>query len=82
MESNEKKNDIIKKLKSKGYRVTKQRRILLDVIINNEIASCKEIYYLVNKVDPSIGIATVYRMISTLQDLGVINPKNLYKIEC
>lgn len=82
MECNEKKKDIIKKLQSKGYRVTKQRRILLDVIMNNEIASCKEIYYLVNKVDSSMGIATVYRMINTLQDLGIINPRNLYKIEC
>lgn len=53
---------------------------MLDVIINNEISSCKEIYYFANKVDPSIGIATVYRMVNLLEKLNLIDHRNLYKI--
>lgn len=33
---NEKREFIIKKLKEKGFRITRQRRMLLDVILANE----------------------------------------------
>ena len=32
--------------------------------------------------DPSIGIATVYRMVKTLEDIGAISRKNMYRISC
>ena len=32
--------------------------------------------------DPSIGIATVYRMVKTLEEIGAIDRKNLYRISC
>ena len=32
----------------------------------------KEIYYEAAKRDPSIGLATVYRMVGTLEDIGVL----------
>ena len=35
---------IFQKLKDMGCRVTKQRRLLLNVILQEECASCKEIY--------------------------------------
>lgn len=49
--------------------------------MENECASCKEIFYRANKIDSSIGIATVYRMIKTLEDIGVINRSNQYKVD-
>lgn len=50
---------VIEKLRSHGLRITNQRRILIDIILEHDCASCKEIYYLASKKDPSIGIATV-----------------------
>jgi Fur family transcriptional regulator, ferric uptake regulator len=75
------KEDIFLLLKKKGLRITKQRQIIIDTILENECASCKEIFYQANKMDSSIGIATVYRMIKTLEDIGVINRRNQYKVD-
>ena len=71
---------IFRKLKDMGCRVTKQRRILLNVILQEECASCKEIYYKARKEDPRIGAATVYRMINLLEEIGAISRNNMYTI--
>jgi Fur family ferric uptake transcriptional regulator len=76
------KKQIIQKLRDSGCRITKQRRILLDIILENEYSSCKEIYYKALEQDETIGIATVYRMISTLEDVGALNRKNGYQVVC
>lgn len=76
----DRKNMIIEKLKQEGLRITSQRRLLIDVVLENECSSCKEIYYQATKIDSTVGIATVYRMIKTLEDLDLINRKNLYNI--
>ena len=73
---------ILQKLKEKGCRITEQRRMLLDVILQEECASCKEIYYKAKKEDAGIGTATVYRMINLLEEIGAISRKNMYKISC
>ena len=41
-----------------------------------------EIYYKAVKKDPKIGAATVYRMVNTLEEIGAINRKNIYRITC
>ena len=71
---------IIRKLKEHGYRITKQRKMLLSIILSDQCSSCKEIYYKAAERDPSIGPATVYRMINTLEEIGVINRGNMYRI--
>lgn len=71
---------IIQELKKRGFRITKQRRMLLDVILANECSSCKEIFFEATKRDDSIGTATVYRMVNLLEDIGAINRKNMYKV--
>lgn len=76
----EQKEIIIQKLKARGCRITKQRLMLLDIILEDECASCKEIYYRASQKDATIGTATVYRMINTLEDIGAISRKNMYKI--
>ena len=53
---------VLQRLKEKGCRITKQRKILLDIILQEECASCKEIYYKAVSTDSTIGVATVYRM--------------------
>ena len=59
----------------------KERLILLDVILEGECGSCKEIYYRASKIDHSIGTATVYRMINTLEEIGAIDRKNMYRVQ-
>lgn len=76
------KDKILQILRENGFRITKQRKLILDVILKHECACCKEIYYQANKMDPSIGIATVYRMINTLGELEILKPENSYKIPC
>jgi len=76
-----KKRYIIQELKNHGCRITTQRQLLIEVILQGECSSCKEIYYNATKVDPTIGMATVYRLIKTLEEIGVINRKNMYQID-
>ena len=59
-------------MRKKVCRITKQRKLIVDIIMNNEFTSCKEIYYRVIKEDPTIGMATVYRMINQLEEMNVI----------
>ena len=82
MIQNSEKDKIIQKLKEQGFRITKQRKLLLDIILEGDCSSCKEIYYKVSKVDGKIGAATVYRMINTLEGIGAISRKNMYEIHC
>ena len=78
----EPKSIIISKLRERGCRITRQRRIILDIILDEECSCCKEIYYKACKQDPSIGAATVYRMVNTLEEIGAISRKNMYKVSC
>lgn len=71
---------VVQKLRERGFRVTKQRQILLDVILQEECASCKEIYYKAVVLDPGIGTATVYRMVNLLEEIGVISRKMCLKV--
>lgn len=73
---------IIQKLKEQGCRITKQRLTILDVILEEDCSCCKEIYYKVSKRDEKIGSATVYRMINTLEEIGAISRKNMYRVAC
>ena len=76
------KDIIVQRLRERGFRITKQRLMLLDLILEEDCGSCKEIFYKASKKDKSIGSATVYRMINTLEDIGAISRKNMYRIAC
>lgn len=68
------KEEIIEEMKRRGKRITEQRKILLDIVLKNPHNCCKEIYYEAVKKDPSIGIATVYRMLNMLEEIGSSQP--------
>ena len=61
-------------LKEKGYKLTPQRRAILDTIIKSEgqHLTAEEIYELVKLDCPEIGLATVYRTVLLLDELAVI----------
>ena len=71
----------MQRLKEQGCRITKQR-LALRLTSQNECSSCKEIYYKAVRMDEKIGIATVYRMINMLEEIGAISRRNMYKVEC
>ena len=74
------KDRIVERLKENGCRITKQRMVLMDVILSGNCSSCKEIYYKASKIDPKIGTATVYRMVNLLEEIGAISRVNLYEV--
>ncbi len=68
---------IIEKLRENGCRITKQRIALIDIILENDCASCKEIYSIASMKSTNVGIATVYRLVNELEDIGAISRKNI-----
>lgn len=76
------KNIIIQKLRDRGGRVTRQRLMLLDIILEDEYSCCKEIYYRAAGRGENISLATVYRMVNTLEEIGAISRQNMYKVTC
>ncbi len=73
--------EIIQKLRARGCRITKQRLTILDIILEGDCSSCKEIHYKASKLDPGIGMATVYRMVNSLEEIGAITRKSIYLVE-
>ncbi len=66
------KDQVVSKMQKSGKRITKQRLIILDVILENKWSSCKEVYYEAAHRDSSIGMSTVYRTMSVLEEMGVL----------
>lgn len=81
MSKESKKSLIIGELRKNGCRITNQRLILIDIILQDECSSCKEIYYQASRMDSAIGMATVYRLVKMLEETGIIRRKNMYRID-
>ncbi len=72
--------DLLKqKLQDTGFKITPQRRAIIEVLLKNDSKhlSSEEIYDLVKDICPEIGIATVYRSMQVLDEVGVISKLNL-----
>ena len=76
---NGEKESIIIKLQENGGRIPKQRKMILDIILEDRCSSCKEIYARAVKLDQSIGMATVYRLVKELENIGVLSREIVYK---
>ena len=70
--------DIFDKMKSLGYKLTPQRKVVIDIILKNDHnhLNTEEIYEQVKSYYPNIGLATVYRTLIILSDIKVINKIN------
>ena len=66
--------DINKKLKRSGYRLTPQREVIVETLIesNSELLTAEEIFIKVKNINSSIGLATVYRTLDMLQELDIV----------
>lgn len=67
------------KLKATGFKITPQRRAIIEVLIENqdEHLSSEEIYDKVRVNCPEIGLATVYRTMQLLDDINGVSKLNL-----
>ncbi|MDD3027889.1 MAG: Fur family transcriptional regulator [Erysipelotrichaceae bacterium] len=73
-------NDTIyKNLKAKGYKLTSQRKIIIEALIEHskEHLTAEQLHQVVRQSNPDIGLATVYRNVKMLCDLGIIETLNL-----
>ena len=73
---------LMKELAARGVRMTRQRRLLVDIMQNSprhlDAATLLEI---ARKQEPEIDRATVYRTIALLKDRGLIDELDLMHIE-
>lgn len=72
--------DVLKdKLKETGFKITPQRRAIVEILLKNNHThlSSEEIYDLVREDCPEIGLATVYRTMQLLDEIGAISKLNL-----
>lgn len=67
----------IKRLRAAGKRVTPERELLVRIVDRNPHLDAAEIYRIAKTRQPRIGLATVYRTLNLLDDLGVIRSSEL-----
>lgn len=77
-----KRNDKVKILEERfrenDLKLTPQRRAILDVLIDNpsKHLNPEDIYELVKRKYPDIGLATIYRTVQLFDDFGVVKKLN------
>jgi Fur family ferric uptake transcriptional regulator len=66
-------NNIQEKCKTKGVRLTDQRKVIADVMSSsNDHPDVDELHKRVNRVDKKISIATVYRTVKLFEESGIV----------
>jgi Fe2+ or Zn2+ uptake regulation protein len=65
-----------------GMRLTSQRRTVLEVLDQSEShLDAEEVYQRAKEQDPNISLATVYRTLTTLRELGLVHQRHLTRDE-
>jgi len=66
-------NDIESKCVKKGVRLTEQRKLVAKVMSeSDDHPDVDELHKRVNKLDPKISIATVYRTVKLFEEAGIV----------
>ena len=65
--------DLRKKLSERGYKMTPQRKEILQIFVEHpEHLSAEDVYGFLQKKESEIGLATVYRALDLLSKLGIL----------
>lgn len=65
-------------LRASGRRLTPQRRLILEVLAESDAhLSATTLYDRVRKRDPNISLATVYRTLTVLKEMGLVEEHHL-----
>ncbi len=80
----EKITEISESLRRKGYRLTPQREAVIKILLENpnQHLAADDIYAMVRKSHPEIGMATVYRTLDLLSKEKIINQLNFEEGYC
>lgn len=67
-------DEISGKIKRAGYKLTPQREVTVETIIENEseLLTAEELFVAVKGRSPAIGLATVYRTLDILLELAIV----------
>ena len=69
-------------LRAKGVRLTRQRRLLLDLIDNSGLhLDADSLYQMAKEKDPKLNRVTVYRTLKLLKESGLVDELDLAHIE-
>ncbi len=68
-----------KKLRDNGYKLTQQRRVILEILYNRkaEHLTAEDIHNILKEEHPEIGLATIYRSLQLLTDLSLVDTLHL-----
>lgn len=70
----------IEALRSKGYKATPQRIAICRIALNSrEHPSAQQVYDEVQKIHPTVSLATVYKTMEVLRDLDLVQELSLPK---
>lgn len=69
--------ELVARLRASGRRVTRERQLLLRIIEQNPHLDADEIYRRAQATLPQIGLATVYRTLNLLKELGLVRTIDL-----
>lgn len=70
---------LLQKLTDSGYKITPQRRLILEVLKeSNRHLTADEIAARVKSMQPSVSVATIYRNLNLLVEMGLISRLDLH----
>ncbi|MBA3525275.1 MAG: transcriptional repressor [Geodermatophilaceae bacterium] len=70
-------SDLPQALRSRGYRLTPQRQMVLDAVVSLGAGTVDEIGGVVRRTAPGVNITTVYRTLDLLEELGVVRHRHV-----
>ena len=66
------KNEWLTQLQNKGYRITNPMKIIVDILAkSNHLLNPTEVYLQAKKINPKVGLVTVYRTIEKMEHSGL-----------
>jgi Fur family ferric uptake transcriptional regulator len=69
-------SDLEQLLRSRGYRLTNQRRVIVRELEGARHLSAEEIYDHLKASQPGLGLSTVYRTLDMLHEIGVVRKED------
>jgi Fe2+ or Zn2+ uptake regulation protein len=67
-------DDVIDRIRAAGGRVTPSRRAILEALVSSpHHPDAETLADAARRIDPKLHVATVYRTLDTLQEMGIIN---------
>ena len=63
---------LVESVRKRGYRMTPQREMILDAIRDEGHVTADQVYRRVRAKTPAINLATVYRTLELLKELGIV----------